>query len=73
MGSKTYFRTQEMVKTGIFRCYNCNKLLVKEITGSMFILKMKCNRCSAEVTVKCNEAIPILEKVEKKEMVNHGT
>jgi len=62
VGMSQYFRTNEMVKTGKFRCYNCNKALARKISGSVFILVMECNRCHSVITVKCNEPIPILEE-----------
>ena len=41
-----------------FRCYNCNKLMVKHIEGH-YQLKLTCPRCKTEMSIKCNEAIPV--------------
>lgn len=55
----TYNRNPAMIeKDKNFRCYNCNKLLIKHVVGH-YELRLECPRCKAEMNIKCVEAIPV--------------
>ena len=56
--NKSYYRSSHMVEGAPFKCINCNKTLMNRISGSVYELELKCPRCKAELTVKCNEPIP---------------
>lgn len=58
--TKSYYRTPEMVTGGEFRCYNCNKALVKKVSGSVYELELVCPRCKAHIKVTCKEPIPVV-------------
>lgn len=64
--SQAYYRTPQMVKGGEFKCYNCNQTLATRLTGSHYEVVLVCRRCKAEITVKCNEAIPFTMAVNEK-------
>ena len=54
-----YNRNPAMVESNKnFRCYNCGKFMIKHIEGH-YELKLTCPRCKTEMTVKCQEAIPV--------------
>jgi len=75
--SKSYYRKPEMFSGGPFRCYNCDKLLAANLTGSVFELHLKCPRCKAEIRIKCGEPIPFVsnqtEQDKKLEEVVNGS
>lgn len=62
--SKTYFRVPQMVTGGPFRCYNCDRTLIKKLTGDEYEIELTCPRCKAEIKVRCKEEIPIAKKEE---------
>ncbi len=54
---KAYYRNEEMVTGGVFKCYNCLKKLISHISGKNYVIKLKCPRCSAIITIECREPI----------------
>jgi len=54
----TYFRTNEIVKGGPFRCYNCGKILISEVKGDGYELDLFCPRCKASIQIKMRERLP---------------
>jgi len=55
--SSVYYRTPEMMGEKNFRCHNCGKMFIKDITG-IYTMKLVCPRCKTEITVKTKERIP---------------
>jgi len=66
--SKTYYRTSEMCSGGPFKCHNCGKLLIKNISGSEYELDLYCPRCRAEIKIVVKEPVPI-SPFEKEEAI----
>lgn len=56
-----------MFEGGPFRCFNCNKLLAKKLTGSVYEITFECPRCKTETVVKTKEPIPIAAEAVGKE------
>jgi len=54
----TYFRTNEMVSGGPFRCYNCGKILISKVKGEGYEIDLFCPRCKATIIVKMREKLP---------------
>ncbi len=55
-----YMRSQAMVSGGPFRCFNCNRLLIQSLTGSVYEISLECQRCNATIRVRCKEPIPFV-------------
>lgn len=60
--SKEYFQTLEMKGEKPFRCWNCHKLLIMELTGSNYKIGLVCPRCKCKLTIEANEILPIIQK-----------
>lgn len=59
-----YFRTEEMMTGGPFKCPNCGKTLAKNLCGSAYSIAFICGRCKTEMNITCKEPIPFIrEKV----------
>ncbi len=58
-GGRYYMRNPEMVHSaGALRCWNCNRLLIKQLTGSVYELSISCDRCNTDIRIRCKEPIP---------------
>ena len=53
-----------MITGGEFRCYNCRKLMIKKVNGTIYDLELQCPRCKSDteviVRIKCKEPIPFV-------------
>ncbi len=60
--SKEYFRAVQMRDGGVFKCFNCNKILARKISGSVYEMEFECPRCHTEIKIRCREPIPIIDE-----------
>lgn len=56
-----YFRTEEMMTGGPFKCPNCGRTLAKKMIGSVYNIIFECPRCKTTMDITCKEPIPFIK------------